>query len=371
MQKKMITIHAKVKINMSNLNNKKVLLGLSGGVDSTAAALLLKNQGYAVSGLFFDINENKSENAYLAEKTANELGIEYIYKNLYNEFSNIVIKNFCVEYSLGRTPNPCALCNPMVKFKTLIEEANNIGAYHIATGHYAGIHLDSNNGIYYLKRAKNLKKDQSYMLYRLNQDVLSRIIFPLNEVEDKETTRNIVRDKKINNSERKDSQEICFVKPDDSYIDFLNERGYKGKPGKFIDTEGNYLGEHKGIENYTVGQRKGLGTTFGKPMYVIMVNHNNNTVTLGTNDDLYKKSIFSMDNVFPFYSEIVDGLQIEGKIRYSSKLSEAQIFVKDNGIIETVFMEKQRAATPGQSIVFYKNDLVIGGGIIIWQMLVL
>lgn len=351
------------------LDKKKVLLGLSGGVDSTAAALLLKKEGLTVTGLFFDVNETKGKGAGSAEYTARQLEIDFVYKNVSKSFSDIVIHNFCKEYTEGRTPNPCVLCNPEVKFKTLIEEADRIGAYYVATGHYAGIYFNGKNGCYYIKQAENIKKDQSYMLYRLGQEILSRLLLPLNNISDKEETRNLVRTEEISNSEQKDSQEICFISKDENYANYIKNRGYKSIPGKFIDKNGEYLGKHGGLVNYTVGQRKGLGITFGKPVFVSEVNHNNNTVTLGDNEELFRKTVISKDNVLVLPegsgSEIYNKARVTAKIRYASKPMAATLNILENGLIETNFEEMQRAVTPGQSIVFYEDDLVIGGGFII------
>ncbi len=351
------------------LDRNKVLLGLSGGVDSTAAALFLKKEGLKVTGLFFDVHALKGKGAESAEYTAKQLEIDFVYKNVNQSFSDIVIHNFCKEYTEGRTPNPCIICNPSVKFKTLIEEANKIGAYYVATGHYAGVYYNERNGCYYIKQAENIKKDQSYMLYRLGQDILSRLLLPLNHIPDKKEIRNLVRIEGISNSEQKDSQEICFISKEENYIDYIKEKGYTSKPGKFIDKNGEYLGKHGGLVNYTIGQRKGLGITFGKPVFVSEVNHNNNTVTLGENEDLFKETVISKDNVLVLPEgvspEIYDNAQVTAKIRYSAKPMAATLNILENGLIKTNFEEMQRAVTPGQSIVFYQEKLVIGGGFIV------
>lgn len=354
---------------IDTLDKNKVLLGLSGGVDSTAAALMLKNEGLKVTGLFFDIHELKGKEAELAEYTAKQLEIDFLYRNVNKSFSDIVIRNFCEEYTVGRTPNPCVLCNPNIKFKTLIEEADKIGAYYIATGHYAGVYHNEKKGCYYIKQAENIHKDQSYMLYRLDQEILSRLLLPLNCISDKEEIRNLIRIEEISNSEQKDSQEICFISKDDNYIDYIKSKGYEAKSGKFIDKNGKYLGKHGGLINYTIGQRKGLGITFGKPVYVSEVNHNNNTVTLGENEDLFGEIVISKENVMVFPEgasvKIYDNAQVTAKVRYASKPMAATIHILENGLIKTQFEEMQRAITPGQSIVFYQDKLVIGGGFII------
>lgn len=355
--------------------NKKVVLGLSGGVDSTAAALLLKEKDYEVTGLYFDIKSGvpgmDAEGRLRAETAARELGIDFIYRDVSREFEAIVIENFCREYSCGRTPNPCIVCNPAIKFRTLTDAADEVGAYYIATGHYADTYYHEDDGRWYVKCAANREKDQSYMLYRLGQNIISRLLLPLNEIEDKEDVREIARSRALKNSEAKDSQEICFIDDDDNYKNFLCRRGYASIPGDFVDREGNVLGEHKGILNYTVGQRKGLGIALGKPVFVTKIEGDNNRVVLGTNEDLFSREVISGGNIL--YGEDVDAgarkdfgekMIVSAKIRYASKPASAVIEMMADGRIKTLFNEPQRAATPGQSIVFYKDDFVIGGGFI-------
>ena len=353
---------------MTKLKKNKVVLGLSGGVDSTAAALLLQEKGYEVVGLFFDIGKGGRERA---ETVAGQLGIDFIYKDVSQIFDEKIVGNFCSEYACARTPNPCIVCNPMVKFKTLLDAADEVGAYHIATGHYADTYHDEASGLWFIKKAANEKKDQSYMLYRLGQEAISRLILPLNEIDDKEQVRELARQKALINAEAKDSQEICFIDADDNYKDFLRRRGITASKGDFIDSEGNVLGEHKGILDYTIGQRKGLGITLGKPAFVTKIDGNSNTVTLGDNADLFNNEVFSSGNIL-FGGEIetlgdvgfIGMSNIKAKIRYAAKPADAKIELTDDGRIRTTFVEAQRAATPGQSIVFYNGDLVIGGGFI-------
>ncbi len=351
----------------SSLDRKKVILGLSGGVDSTAAALLLQEKGYEVTGLYFDINpaDSKAENIgrSRAQTAAEQLGIEFIYRNVSCSFEEQIIGNFCSEYAAARTPNPCIVCNPLVKFRTLLDAADEKGAYYIATGHYADTHYNEEDGLWYIKRAANEKKDQSYMLYRLGQQAVSRLILPLNEIDDKEKVREIARQKALVNSEAKDSQEICFIDGNDNYKDFLERRGITSPKGDFVDSQGNVLGEHQGILNYTIGQRKGLGIALGKPAFVTEINAADNTVTLGDNADLFNNEVISSDNIIT--GEIPEeGLEVTSKIRYAAKPARAVITRMKDGRIRTVFEEPQRAATPGQSIVFYKDRLLIGGGFI-------
>lgn len=370
------------------MNKKKVVLGLSGGVDSTAAALLLQEKGYQVTGLYFDIfseGESKSEDGRkAAELAAKELGIKFVYRNVSSLFRDKVIGNFCSEYARGRTPNPCIVCNPEVKFKILADTADEEGAAYIATGHYADTYYHEESGTWYIRRAANRKKDQSYMLYRLSQNIISRLLLPLNGAENKEEVRNIARKKSLNNAEARDSQEICFIGEGDDYRAFLVRNGYEAVKGDFVDKEGRVLGQHRGIYSYTIGQRKGLGIALGKPAFVTRIDGERNQVVLGENDDLFKREIVSSYNVIMgaeikaaagnsnesknfSFSELPamgneDG--ITAKIRYAAKDCPVCVKRLEDGRLLTVFEEPQRAATPGQSIVFYKGELVIGGGFI-------
>lgn len=359
---------------MTSKRKNKAVLGMSGGVDSTAAALLLQEKGYEVTGLYFDIGPGTSGGRDMAEAAAKQLGIDLIYRNVAGSFEKTVIGNFCSEYACGRTPNPCIICNPMIKFKVLLDAADEIGAYYIATGHYADTYHDENTDTWYIRRAANEKKDQSYMLYRLGQEVISRLLLPLNEIEDKEQVRELARRKALKNSEAKDSQEICFIESGDNYQDFLARRGVESEEGDFVDADGNVLGKHQGILNYTIGQRKGLGIALGRPVFVTGIDPGSNTVVLGSNEDLFSREVISENNVFAGISvENKEACQnvrsgsagrVEAKIRYAAKPAAASIELRDDGSVLTVFDEPQRAATPGQSIVFYENDLVIGGGFI-------
>ncbi|NLD20366.1 MAG: tRNA 2-thiouridine(34) synthase MnmA [Clostridiales bacterium] len=364
----------KRKTIMISLKKNKVVLGLSGGVDSTAAALLLQEKGYEVIGLYFDV-QPKGKAAgkrdvggpLRAEIAAQQLGIPLIYKDVSSEFNRVVIENFCSEYIKGRTPNPCIVCNPAVKFKTLIQAADEEGAKYIATGHYADTYMDGESGLWYIKRACNAKKDQSYMLYRLDQNTVSRLLLPLNEIEEKERVRQLTREHGLKNADAKDSQEICFIDEASDYKEFIGKRCSTPPEGDFVDAEGNVLGRHKGILNYTIGQRKGLGIALGKPAFVTDIDGDCNRVVLGENGNLFTTQVISDSNILlgrDFGAMKAHGLTIEAKIRYAAKPSEARIDMLEDGRILTTFKEPQRAVTPGQSIVFYQEDLVIGGGFI-------
>jgi tRNA-uridine 2-sulfurtransferase len=346
------------------LKKNKVVLGLSGGVDSTTAALLLQQQGMDIIGLYFDVKKENLNGKKEAEAVAKQMNIPLIYKNVQKMFDDTIIGNFCNEYNSGRTPNPCILCNPTIKFKLLEDVANEEGAYHIATGHYANV-IDGQ-----LHMAKNVGKDQSYMLYRLPERILERLILPLGEVENKEEVRRLARANQMGNAEKKDSQEICFIDSDkEGYIEFLQEKGIESRPGNFIDKDGITLGAHMGLIHYTIGQRKGLGKTFGKPTYVIGLEASNNTVMLGDNIDLMNKHVVSRNHIF--LGKEMDqipicyqGKKLTAKIRYASQPASVNICANGSGLIETYFEQPQRAVTPGQSIVFYHGSHLIGGGII-------
>ncbi|MDX9887642.1 MAG: tRNA 2-thiouridine(34) synthase MnmA [Anaerovoracaceae bacterium] len=347
---------------MNSLDSNKVILGLSGGVDSTAAALLLKEKGLEVIGLFLDMTGKSNVEMKSAQQAAKELQIPFVYRDASKEFSDKVVENFTQEYSCGRTPNPCVICNPLVKFQLLLDVADQMNAAFIATGHYARTYFDEDLSAWFIRRGANKKKDQSYTLYRLPQKVISRLIMPLGDISHKDDVRALVREKDLSNAGLRDSQEICFIGKGDNYISFLESKGIKSQPGNFIDEEGNILGPHKGIIYYTIGQKKGLGGSFGRPMYVNRINTEDNTIVLSKDEqDLFKYRVVSKDNIFniPF-----EGLRVDAKLRYAAKPAPAFIRPIEDNKIEAIFDEPQRAPTPGQSIVFYLGDFVLGGGII-------
>ncbi len=356
----------------TTLVKNKVLLGLSGGVDSTTAALFLRERGLDVTGFYFDVLGNNEEGVEGAKEVADELGIDLIVYDASEIFKKIVIQDFLNSYSEGRTPNPCVMCNPNIKFKLLINHANSIGAYYIATGHYAQVYHDHDKDRFFISAGANRLKDQSYMLYRLGQDVLGRLILPLGNATNKDDVRSFARENNMSNWEKSDSQEICFLESDAGYASYIENQGRKLQPGDFVDLNGRVLGRHKGIHHYTIGQRKGLGIALGRPVFVTCIDSVRNTVTLGSNDDLMKKRIFSRDNFFTETSsqdmpeEYESGFECMAKIRYGAKPAFAHVRKADgrNGILQVEFDEPQRAPCPGQSLVFYIDDKVIGGGFI-------
>lgn len=349
-------------------NNKKIVLGLSGGVDSTAAALMLKKQGFEVIGLYFDVSCGNEDGIAKAKRAAEQIGIKLIVKNVNEMFSNTVVANFIEEYTHGRTPNPCALCNPEVKFKVLIEAADAEQASFIATGHYALTGYSDVQGCYVVRTAENVAKDQSYMLYRLPSEWIQRLVLPLSHIDDKEKTRQLARDNDMFNAEAKDSQEICFLENDMSYVEFLESKNITVKPGKFIDKDGNVLGDNQGIIHYTIGQRKGLGIALGKPAFVTEIRPDN-TVVLGENEDLFAHNVICNKVFFTatgnnHVPEFINGAKLKGKIRYKATPSPCTVKGLEDGNICVTFDEAQRAATPGQSLILYYEDQVVGGGII-------
>ncbi len=358
---------------MTIQKRKKIVLGVSGGVDSSTAALLLQEKGYTVIGVHFDIwPKTLEEGKYLGSKLPDaamkafemceSIGIEYIYKNVSEVFRNKIISNFCNEYINGRTPNPCIICNPAIKYKVLLDVANEVGAEKIATGHYARV--EEMDSFHYVKIAKNSKKDQSYVLYRLSQEIISRTIFPLGEIEDKKIVKKLAFDNSLIDNKYKDSQGICFLKKGETYNDFLEKEDVNIPKGYFFDTNGKKLGEHSGISNYTIGQKKGLGINLGKEAYVKEICSTENKIILTYDEnELFVKEVKFSDGFFVsdscFKTE-------EGEFPYYAKTRYAAPPAKctvKKGLV--LFEEPQRAATPGQSVVVYKDDLVIGGGFIL------
>ena len=353
------------------MKNKKVLVAMSGGVDSSVAAYLLKNSGYDCIGCtmkLYDGKENEykektcctADDAYDAASVCRKLGIPHYVFNFKDEFERDVIDKFISDYQNGLTPNPCICCNEKLKFGKLAKRAEALGCDFIATGHYCRIVFD--NGEYRLKKALDPSKDQSYVLYRMDQSLLSKTLFPLSELE-KSEVRRIAEENGFINAQKKESQDICFI-PDGDYAAFITEKtGIIPAPGDFIGVDGKVIGKHKGIIHYTVGQRKGLGVAFGEPMYVVSVNAKDNTVTLGREADLYKTG-FSVRDINLINEPNSDTFRCEVMTRYRKKPCPATVVLKEDGA-DVTLDEPQRAPTPGQAAVFYDGDTVLGGGIII------
>ncbi len=351
------------------LNKKKVLVGFSGGVDSTASIVLLKEQGYDVTGLFLNVFGYETETQKQAIEVAKFLDLKLIVKDISVDFKKSVMDYFYNAYINGQTPNPCVECNKYIKFPFMMDVAESIGAYYIATGHYVRVFQDESDGLFKIRRGVAKEKDQSYMMYNMTQQLLKHVLFPLGEMSSKDETRSIAEKAGMPNFNKKDSQDICFI-PDDDYKRFIKEEySYKPLEGKFVDTKGEELGNHNGLIHYTIGQRKGLGIAAGRPIYVVKLDSRNNTVVVGDNNELFASLVLSHNNNLVF-SELAEGeeLKVYAKIRYAGNPSEA-IITREKHIIKTEFVDPQRAITPGQSIVFYDDGgddaILIGGGVII------
>ena len=337
---------------------KSVLLGMSGGVDSSAAAYILKEQGYKVIGATMILRDG--HDCTDARRVCEYLGIEFRELDFRKEFSKEVIDYFVNEYVSGRTPNPCIMCNKFLKFGKMFEYAKENGIDYVATGHYAKVEYDGEK--YILRTADTIRKDQSYVLYNLTQEQLSRVLFPLGEYE-KEEIRRIAEDVGIDVANKPESQEICFVE-DNNYARFIKEySGYVPQEGDFLDVNGNIMGTHKGIIYYTVGQRKGIGA-FGRPMFVMKINPDNNTVILGEKGMEYSNTLTAREVNFISGEYPDEAINAQARIRYQSQPSPAKIIYLGDGRVRVEFEEPQRAVTPGQSVVFYDGDIVLGGGII-------
>ncbi len=355
---------------------KKVMAGMSGGVDSSVAAMLLRDSGYEVMGvtlkLFSDediIQAQKDGKTCCAlsdvedaRSVAYRLGFEHLVFNFRDNFRHHVMQQFADCYLSGRTPNPCIECNRHVKFDKMLRRAMELGYDYIATGHYAVNEYDEKSGRYLLKRPADRSKDQTYVLYSLTQEQLAHTLFPLGKLE-KSQVRELAEKAGLVNSSKPDSQDICFV-PDGDYASFIQKfTGADIPEGSFVDTDGKILGTHKGIINYTIGQRKGLGISLGKPAYVVSKDVSSNTVTLGDEADLYTKTLTAEGVNLISVAEITEPVRITAKTRYSQTEQPAVLSIR-NGEYIVEFDEPQRAVTSGQAVVFYDGDIVLGGGTI-------
>ena len=350
-------------------NNEKVLVAMSGGVDSSVAAHLILNSGYeAIGGTMrlisnLPLNENSGEGEIIAARsTCERLGIMHTAIDLCEEFKKYVVDNFVSVYLNGETPNPCIVCNKNIKFGALMTAAEGLNCSKLATGHYARIEPDQ-NGRHLLKTATDPDKDQSYMLWTLSQDQLSKVILPLGGLK-KSEVRELAASLSFENAYKKDSQDVCFI-PDGCYARFIEL--YTGKcpqKGKYIDMNGNVLGEHQGIINYTVGQRKGLGIALGQPMFVHSKSVIDNTVKLCTNDQLFERKLTATDINLIATDKIEAPITVLAKARYRQSAAPATVVQTDENTLLVEFKEPIRAISPGQSVVLYDGDTVIGGGII-------
>jgi len=350
---------------------------MSGGTDSSVAALLLKEQKYNILGMTFSSHESTSkacmeketgccniDSIFEAKKLANELGFEHKILDIRKLFNDTIIKDFVNEYMSGLTPNPCVLCNKIVKWGKMIEEADNLNCDYLATGHYAQVILE--NGRYFIRKGSDETKDQSYFLWKLTQENLARTIFPLGNLT-KSEVREIARKNKYEKfANKKESQEICFI-PDNDYRKFLRQRvpdiDKTIGEGNFIDTNGKIIGKHKGYPFYTIGQRKGLEIAMGYPVYVLNIDSKTNTITLGNSEQLLKSEVWINTINFMKFPDILEEMHAICKIRYNNKGEECTVRQYDDKI-KITFKNPVSAVTPGQSAVIYKENDIIAGGII-------
>ena len=356
---------------------KKAIIAMSGGVDSSVAALLTLQKEYECIGATMKLYETgdivcsdktccAADDVEDARQVAAKLGIPYYVFNFCADFQKEVIERFVCSYESGATPNPCIECNKHLKFERLFDKMYELGFDYVVTGHYARIEYDENTGRYLLKKAKDISKDQSYVLYSLSQDQLAHILFPLGEIEEKSVTRRLAEENGFINAKKSESQDICFV-PDGDYAAFIER--YRGKTypcGNFVDIEGNILGEHKGIIRYTVGQRKGLGLALSRPMYVCKKDTEKNEVVLCFKEDLITKEVIAENANWIAIEKLTEPMRVKARLRYNQKEQPATVYDLGEGKIKVVFDEP--APTPaakGQALVMYDGDTVIGGGTII------
>ncbi len=360
------------------MSKGRVLLAMSGGIDSSLAAILLHKQGYDIIGITmktWDYSSSGSKNKETAccnidtindaRSVAVKLGFPHYIIDLKNEFNTLIVQNFIESYMSGYTPNPCVLCNALIKWDTLLKKADALNCDYLATGHYVNIHTENNR--YVLSVGKDLTKDQSYVLWQLTQSNLKRTIFPLGKYT-KEEVRKLAIDFGFHNlAKKKESYEICFI-PDDDYRSFLRYQvpdiDKKIGKGNYVDTYGNIIGKHKGFPFYTIGQRKGLDIAVGYPLYVKNIDVKTNTIVLGKKEDLNEKSMLVTDINLIKYDKLTEGCNALVKIRYKDKGCMAKLYSDFNNGIKVVFEDYVSGITPGQSAVFFEGNDVVGGGII-------
>lgn len=352
------------------MNKGRALLAMSGGVDSSTAAYLLRERGYQVIGVFMRTGVRADEaaggpprccsaaDAEDARRVAKHLGIRFYILNFESEFSEIM-DYFCQEYTRGRTPNPCIRCNQWLKFGKLLKLAKGMGADHVATGHYARVEEQGRR--FLLKRGIDKQKDQSYVLSSLTQEQLAHTLFPLGNYT-KTEVRKLARKAKLPVHQKPESQEICFI-PDNDYGRLVRERFPElVKPGPIRDTFGNYLGEHRGIQFFTIGQRRGLGIAVGEPRYVLSISPADNSITVGKKQDLLKSELIASNLNWIAFPKLEQALKARAKIRYTHPAAACTVEPMGEDKVRVTFDIPQGSITPGQAVVFYDHDLVLGSG---------
>lgn len=358
---------------------KRVVVAMSGGVDSSVAAALLVEKGYQVIGItiktysYEDVGGNYNNESSCcsldgindARLVADKFGFPHYVLDLSEEFRDLVIKNFIQEYLAGNTPNPCVICNRKIKWEALIRRALTFGATHIATGHFAKVRYDQDRKRFILSRGKDLSKEQSYALWGLTQSSLNRTIFPLAEYT-KSDVRELARRYGLNNASKAESFEICFI-PDDNYERFLKEQNPELEnklQGGDIIFDGKVVGKHKGYPFYTIGQRKGLGVALREPVYVKRIDPQENKIYLGRESEIMHTGLIAGNVNLIAYDNLKRGMKVIAKVRYKDEGAKAYAIELDSGKLQVIFEKKKRAITPGQSVVLYENEDVIGGGVI-------
>ena len=353
----------------------KALIAMSGGVDSSAAALLMKNAGFECMGVTMKLRESGGEFSEKACCTADDaedargvcakLGMPFYVFNFTEEFNKNVVDNFVRSYEIGETPNPCIDCNRFLKVGKLYRRAEELGCDVIVTGHYARIEFNENTGRWLLKKSLNAAKDQSYVLYFLSQEQLAHTRLPLGEFADKADVRSLAENAGLLNAAKRESQDICFV-PDGDYARFIREYSGKSYPeGDFVGTDGTVLGKHRGLIHYTVGQRKGLGISYSEPLYVCKKSPKSNTVILGTEKELFSDELTARDfNWISLPEPPAEPIEVSVRTRYHAKEARAVAVSNADKTVTIRFEEPQRAISPGQAVVLYDGDTVVGGGVI-------
>ncbi len=353
------------------MGKKKVLVAMSGGIDSSLAAALIKSQGYETIGVTLKLFPEMNKNGFSSQKrikgiesaaeVARKLRIPHYVFDVHEEFEKEIIETFCREYLLGRTPNPCIFCNEKIKFGILLDRARKMGIDYVASGHYARVVYDDIKGRFILKKGKDPQRDQSYFLFSLNQDQLRAVLFPLGEIR-KSEVRKRAKEFGLNLSDRPESREICFI-PGNNYTNFIKTRfPHIDEVGPIISTQGEVLGEHKGIFSFTIGQRKGLNIAQGYPLYVIALDRNTNTVVVGRKEEVYRNTLTASRINWIGIEALSKPIELKARIRYRHPEGHARVIPLSVGRVKVEFYQPQLAVTSGQAVVFYNGDTVVGGG---------